>query len=402
MTSSESTTILCIASYFKGARFIETCRQLGCRTLLLTREKLADQPWPMDSIDERFLMPDLSIGPELVHSVSFLARERQIDRIVPLDDFDVGTAAHLREHLPIPGMGETTVRYFRDKLAMRMQAREHGVPIPDFVHVLNYDRLRDFMARTQAPWVLKPRSEAGSIGIKKIHDPEELWRALDVLGDRQSFYVLEQFLPGDVFHVDSIVSEREVVFAVAHQYGRPPMSVMHEGGVFMSRTLRRGSAEEQLLEALNREVIAAMGMVRGVTHAEFIRAHADGRFYFLEMAARVGGANLDRLIEAGSDLNPWAEWARLEVAHARGEAYVLPPAKAQYGGLITCLAKQEWPDLAAYQEPEIVWRPQKLHHAGLLVASADPDRVEALLTGYVERFAVDFLATLPPPAKAMD
>ena len=402
MTSSESTTILCIASYFKGARFIETCKQLGCRTLLLTREKLADQPWPMDSIDERFLMPDLAIGPELVHSVSYLARGHQIDRIVPLDDFDVETAAHLREHLRIPGMGETTVRHFRDKLAMRMQASEHGVPIPDFVHVLNYDRLRDFMARTPAPGVLKPRSDAGAIGIKKIHDPEELWRALDVLGDRQSFYVLEQFLPGDVFHVDSIVSEREVVFAGAHQYGRPPMSVMHEGGVFMSRTLRRGSTEEQLLEALNREAIAAMGMVRGVTHTEFIRAHADGRFYFLEMAARVAGANLDRLIEAGSNLNPWAEWARLEVAHARGEAYVLPPTKAEYGGLISCLAKQEWPDLADYQEPEIMWRLQKLHHAGLLVVSPDPDRVEALLTAYVERFAVDFLATLPPPAKAME
>ncbi len=402
MTSSAATTILCIASYFKGARFIETCKQLGCRTLLLTRQKLVDEPWPMDSIDERFLMPDLSIGPDLVHSVSYLARDRQIDRIVPLDDFDVETAAHLREHLRIPGMGETTVRYFRDKLAMRMQARENGIPVPDFVHVLNYDRLRDFMARTPAPWVLKPRSEAGSIGIKKIHDAEEFWRALDVLGDRQSFYVLEQFLPGDVFHVDSIVSEREVVFATAHQYGRPPMSVMHEGGVFMSRTLPRGAAEEQLLEALNREVIAAMGMVRGVTHAEFIRAHADGRYYFLEMAARVGGANLDRLVEAGSGLNPWAEWARLEVAHARGEPYVLPPVRKDYGGLINCLARQEWPDLSGYTEPEIVWRLQKLHHAGLLVASPDPVRVEALLAAYVERFAADFLATLPPPSKAMD
>lgn len=396
MTAKEPITILCIASYFKGGRFMETCKQLGARVLLLTREKLVNEAWPMQSIDERFLMPHLNVGPDLVHGVSYLARDRQIDRIVALDDFDVETAAHLREHLRIPGMGETTVRYFRDKLAMRMQAHEQGIPVPEFVHVLNYDRLRDYMEQVPPPWVLKPRSEAGSVGIKKLYSSEELWRTLDILGDKQSYYVLEHFLPGGVYHVDSIISEREVVFAVAHQYARPPMSVMHEGGIFVSRTLPRGEAEEQLLEALNREVIQAMGMVRGVTHAEFIRADADGRFYFLELAARVGGANIDRMVEAAAGINPWAEWARLEVAHARGEPYVLPATRQDYAGLITCLSRQDWPDLSGYQDPEIVWRLQKLNHAGLLVSAPEPERVGALLDDYSRRFEHDFLAVLPP------
>ncbi len=402
MTDPRPITILCLASYFKGGRFLEACKQLGARVLLLTREKLANEAWPMDSIDERFLLPNLNPGPDLIHGVSYLARDRQIDRIVALDDFDVETAAHLREHLRIPGMGETTVRHFRDKLAMRMQAHERGIPVPEFVHVLNYDRLAEYMARVPAPWVLKPRSEAGSVGIKKLYSAEELWRTLDVLGDKQSYYVLEHFLPGGVYHVDSIISEREVVFAIAHQYGRPPMSVMHEGGIFMTRTLPRGEAEEQLLEALNREVIGAMGMVRGVTHAEFIRAEADGKFYFLEMAARVGGANIDRLVEAAAGVNPWAEWAKIEVAHARGETYTLPAVRQDYAGLITCLARQDWPELGAYQEPEIVWRLQKLNHAGLLVASPDPARVQILLGEYSRRFEHDFLAVLPPQETLRD
>ncbi|MBX7237293.1 MAG: ATP-grasp domain-containing protein [Caldilineales bacterium] len=396
MTAEHPTTILCLASYFKGGRFLETCKHLGARVLLLTREKLADEPWPLDSIDERFLMPHLNVGPDLVHGVSYLARDRRLDRIVALDDFDVETAAHLREHLRIPGMGETTVRYFRDKLAMRMQAHEQGIPVPEFVHVLNYDRLREYMERVPPPWVLKPRSEAGSVGIKKLYSSEELWRTLDVLGDKQSYYVLEHFLPGGVYHVDSIISERDVVFSIAHQYARPPMSVMHEGGIFMSRTLPRGETEQQLLEALNREVIQAMGMVRGVTHAEFIRAEADGRFYFLELAARVGGANIDRMVEAAAGINPWAEWARLEVAHARGEDYTLPPIRQDYAGLITCLSRQDWPDLSGYQDPEIVWWLQKLNHAGLLVAAPDPARVSQLLADYGRRFEHDFLAVLPP------
>jgi hypothetical protein len=57
--------------------------------------------------------------PDIQHAISYLARSRKIDRIIPLDDYDVLTAAAIREHTRIPGMGQTTARRFRDKLAMR-------------------------------------------------------------------------------------------------------------------------------------------------------------------------------------------------------------------------------------------------------------------------------------------
>jgi len=86
-------------------------------------------------------MPDLSKTDEVIRGVSFLARTRLIDRIVALDDYDVWTAANLREHLRLPGMGDTSVRYFRDKLAMRVKAQQHGILVPDFVHVLAGGRI---------------------------------------------------------------------------------------------------------------------------------------------------------------------------------------------------------------------------------------------------------------------
>ena len=254
-----------------------------------------------------------------------MARGRRFDRIVALDEFDLETAAQIREHMRIPGMGVTASAYYRDKLAMRIGARESGFLVPEFCRVLNYDELRDYMDRVPAPWLLKPRSEASALGIRKIDEPEQLWRALDELGDRQSHFLLEQFVPGDIFHVDSIVSEGKVVFSVAHQYGRPPMQVMHEGGVFTTRTVDRASRDWAELTALNARLAPSLGMVRGVTHAEYIRAHADGRYYFLEIAARVGGAFIADLVEASTGVNLWREWARLEVASLRGEAYA-PPA----------------------------------------------------------------------------
>lgn len=402
MTEPRPLTVLCLASYFKGADFMRTCKRLGAQVVLITREKLAEADWPRESIDEVFYMPELAKQPDLTHAVSYLARSRRFDVIVALDDYDVEWAASLREHLRISGMGDTTARYFRDKLAMRMQAREHGVPVPDFVHVLNYDEVREFMARVPPPWVFKPRSEAGSIGIRKINSQDEFWPSLDILGDRQSYYVLEKFLPGDVFHVDSIVSERAVVFSMAHRYGQAPMKVLHEGGIFSTQTLRPDAPDYAPLQEQNRRIIAAMNMVRGVTHAEFIKADADGQFYFLEMAARVGGANIDRVIEAASGVNMWAEWAKIELAYAGGEHYQPPAARPGFAGLLICLARDEWPDTSSYNDPEVTWRLHKKNHVGLLVAADDPDRVQTLLTDYAGRMERDFLATLPAPDRPQD
>jgi glutathione synthase/RimK-type ligase-like ATP-grasp enzyme len=395
-------TLLCVSGYFKGATLLEEAKRLGCYVILITKEKLKDEPWPRESIDEIFYIPDTTKRPDIIYAVSYLARSRQIDRLLPLDDYDVEVVAALREHLRVPGMGETTVRYFRDKLAMRVQARDKGVRVPEFVHVLNYDRLREFMARVPAPWVLKPRSEAGAMGIKKIHQPEELWRKLDELGDQQSFFLLEQYVPGEVYHVDSIIWEREVVFSTASQYARPPMNVSHEGGVFISRNLSRESDDFKALMTLNQQVMTALNMLRGVTHAEYIQASADGQFYFLETAARVGGANIAEMIEAATGLNLWREWARLEMAQARGESYRVPEHKNDYAGVMQCLARQDYPDLSGYNDPEVVWRSHKKSHAGLIVASPDAARVQALLDDYSQRFAQDFLAVMPALDKPPD
>lgn len=396
--SDQPVTILCLASYYKGANFLKTAKALGARVLLLTRENNADEPWPRESIDDLMLMPDLRKRPDIIYAVSYLMRGQYIDAIVPLDDYDVETAAALREHLRLPGLGESGARYFRDKLAMRMQAAANGIPVPPFTPTFTYDRLREYMERVPPPWVLKPRSEAGAMGIKKMNSAEEVWRRLDELGDEQSFFHLEKFIPGEIYHVDSLVDEGTLLFAQPHKYGRPPMTVAHDGGVFVSRTLPDGDESRTILD-LNARLLRAFGLERGAAHAEFIRG-ADGQYYFLEVAARVGGANIEYLVESAAGLNLWSEWARMEIAYARGESYTIPARRHDYAGILTCLARQEWPDTSAYDDPEVVYRVDKKHHAGLIVASPDAGRVEWLLGSYTERFGRDFLAVLPPLDKA--
>ncbi len=390
-------TILCISSYEKGFDFLTQAKEEGSRVLLLTSQSLHDVQWPKESIDEIFYMPDVNKEwniDHMINAVSFIARKEQIDRIVALDDFDVEKASRLREHLRVPGMGDTTARYFRDKLAMRMKAEEEGIGVPPFVHILNYDKIKSYLTNVEPPYVLKPRMQAGAIGIKKINNEEELWKNLEILGDRQSYFLLEKFIPGNIYHVDSIIVNREVLFSVASQYGLPPLEVAHEGRVFSSRTMKRGTKDERKLISMNDHLLKSLGLVKGVSHSEFIKGN-DCKFYFLETSARVGGANLADLVYYSTGVNLWREWAKLEL----NEKYKIPKAKNDYAAILQSLAKQEWPDMNSFNNPEVVWRLKKKFHAGLIIASPKYDRIDELIKNYTERFYNEFFTSAPVPDK---
>lgn len=397
---SEPKTILCLASFYKGNAFLESCKQQGAYVILLTKEEHRQEDWARHAIDEVYYMPSLVKQPDITNAIGYLMRSRRIDQLIALDDYDVPTIGDLREHFRLPGMGATALRLYRDKLAMRIQARAGTVTEPDFSPLFNYEQLHAFLERTPAPWILKPRTEAGSMGVKKINNNAELWSRLNQLGDEQSHFLLEQFLPGDVYHVDSLIQNGQIIFSIASKYAQPPMHVSHDGGVFVTRVLPREGEEATILRQQNEKLQKALGMKNGVSHTEFIRAHADSQFYFLETAARVGGANISDMIEQATGINLWAEWAKLELAQLRGQTYQLPNSRTDYAGVLICLARQERPNLWAYNDPEVVWRLDKKYHAGLIIASPDSMRIEYLLQQYHQRFAHDFLTVAPPKEKA--
>ena len=393
-------TVLCIATYRKGDEFLRECRAQGCRVLLLTEERLRNADWPREAVDQFFyIRRDMPLT-DIRKGAAYMARTERLDRIVALDDFDVELAAMLREYLFVPGMGETTARAFRDKLAMRRRARSAGIACPEFVHALNHGQIVEWTQGIPPPWVLKPRSQAAALGIRKLHSSDELWQAIDALGDDHADYLIEGFVPGDVYHVDSITFDREVRFAIASRYRTPPMAVAHEGGIFVTRTLPKDDPAVRPLLELNQRVLRSFGLVRGASHTEFIRAH-DGTWSFLETSARVGGAFIVDVAEAASGLNLWREWAKIEIAGEDG-TYEAHPSRELCAGIVLSLARQELPDMGGYTDPEIVTRIRKHHHAGVIVASPSAARVGELLDSYTQRFYADFHASAPPPARAIE
>ena len=403
-TANRPLNIICLATYFKGADFIQECKAHGCHVILVTKEKMLKEDWPRESLDDLIAVPNDAGPPLFIDLLAFLSRNRKIDRVVALEEFDVVTAALMREHLCLPGLSSSGAKVFRDKLSMAVHSQRAGINVPDFVPLVNAEDVEDFMQRVPGPWVIKPRSDVSAIGISKVSEPEEVRRAMSAMNEREnlreraSYYVLARFIPGEVFHVDSIVNDGKVLFAGTNQYGRPPMQVAHQGGAYISRTLDRGSADEKTLLAINKKLVRALGLERGATHAEFIKSDADGKFYFLEIAARVGGAYISDVLEAASGINLWREWARLEIADGKAPSKITPLRK-EYAGIILSLAKQEYPDTSAYTDDEIIYRVKKLHHAGLIVRAPRLERVNQLLDDYGQRFVEDFVAVAPPPER---
>lgn len=392
--------IVCIASEHKGNEFLEECQNAGWHTTLVTRKDLLDYPWAWTALNEVKTVERHATQEDYIRAITNVAGGRKIDRLVGLDEFDVLTAAKAREHLQLEGISGSYGLRFRDKLRMRNLASEVGIPCPEFVGAFNSDEISAYLNSTKGPWIVKPRTEVSAFGIRKCETADQVWEALKGLDHRHTWrdhpsqFLIEQFIEGKVYHVDSVVDGGKIVASGVSEYGTPPFTVTHKGGVFTTFTVDYKSKERKELEKLNQKLLEGFEYKRGVAHAEFLQSAETGEFYLLEVACRVGGAYIANVHEHASGFNLWREWARLETA-TKENPYKAPKLRKDYAGIALCLAKDDAPDTSHYTDEEIVYRVTKPKHVGLIFFSKKKDRLSELLDSYSERITNDFLVVAP-------
>jgi len=374
-------------------------KRLGHMVYLVTSEKTRDEAWPHDDLEDIFYMPgkdgrkwDMNT---LIGGVAHLFRSRKIDRIIALDDYDVWKAARLREEFRIPGMGDTTARHFFDKLAMRIEARDAGLPVPGFTGLFNDDTIKEFLATSEGPWLAKPRRDAGSLGIRKIMTPDAFWKWSVDSGDQRHEYLLEEYRPGIICHVDSLNYEDQTLFTRCSQYLDAPFDVAHGGGIFQSKTMGAKDALSKKLSTLNTKVLAAFGLRHGASHSEYIVRYGGKEILFLETSARCGGAHLTDMVEAASGISLWTEWANIEHCVLTGKPYHLPLVDDLQAGIIVTLSKYDDPDYEKFTDEEIWWKLHKKHHIGFIFQHKTGKRIEELLGSYARRIKEEYSTTVP-------
>lgn len=396
-------TIVCISCYYKGYDFMDEMHKLGNKVILITSENFKDKNWPWFAISEVYYMKEIEPSvwnlDHLIEGFSYLLKTKNIDAVIALDDYDVEKAALIRETFRIPGMGQTTHRYFRDKLAMRQMAKDSGIEAPQFSSIFNDEKVNEFADQNTAPWVIKPRSEASAAGIIKVKSKEELWPAIEKLGDERHKFLIESFKPGDVFHVDSLIYNKEILFTSASQYSSTPMEISHEGGVFRTKTLPFYSEEFLALEKANSNVLKSFGLVNGVSHTEFIRSSENGKWYFLETSSRVGGAHIPDLVEASTGINLWREWARIEDALLKNTKYQIGKSTGFAAGLIVALVKDKAANYDKFQCEEVVKFIPLDYHIGIVYKSDSKEKIQEKLDEAALLITQEYLNILPPKSK---
>ncbi|MDQ3180459.1 MAG: ATPase, partial [Acidobacteriota bacterium] len=221
--------IVCIASHFKGNEFFEECHEAGWHVTMVTPERLLNSPWSWTSVSEVKIVSDQATTEDYIRAVVNLAGVHPVHRVVGIDEFDVLTAAKAREHLQIEGMSNSHALRFRDKLRMRNLAAEIGLPSPEFVGVFNPDEINAFLDKVSAPWIVKPRTEVSAFGIRKCETKAQIWQTLGELDarntwrDHPSQFLIERFIEGKVFHLDSVVENNKVVASSVSEYGVTPL-----------------------------------------------------------------------------------------------------------------------------------------------------------------------------------
>jgi hypothetical protein len=226
----------------------------------------------------------------------WVVEQYNADRVVALHEKYVMFTAALRARHGLAGLDVATATRFRDKTVMKDWVRERTrLRVPRFAVVSAVVAFDDFARafNRRGKVVLKPVDGLGAERTFICHDLDEARARWHEIGAPATGYEIEEFIEGDIYHVDTVVMDGETRLVSVSEYLHPP-AAFERGGEFGSMTLTTGSLVDTLVTA-NAMVLEALGPVSAVTHLEFF-VTPEGEVVFCEAAARPGGAGIDRVL----------------------------------------------------------------------------------------------------------
>ena len=271
----------------------------------------------IDDIEWIFLLPDYMNDTKEIESTSYQFTKinlKKIDEIIKtIDSYHLSniegiisieelyqeTAAYLRSHYQTKGLKMEDISRFRDKLVMKKFALEKKVKVPEFEILRNWETTKEFLHKHNKV-VIKPVNGVGSMSTFIVDSEKKLKSVIDNLKINKE-YILEKYIDGDVYHIDSLIANGKVLLNNVMKYETP--AVEFKNIESLSAITLNDEALETILKNEAKRILRAFKVDNGVTHLEVFVSK--GEIIFCEIAIRPGGSGIVEVIEGlyGINLN---------------------------------------------------------------------------------------------------
>ena len=285
-------TVLFVGAGRHQRRALARVKELGARVVAVDRNAAAPGLGVAD-VGEVLDFSD-------VHAVAAVARRHEVAGVMTFAaDRAVPVVAAVAEALGLPGIGSRTAHLMTNKIAMRRELADAGVPQPRFAAIRHVREVRAAADAVGFPAVLKPADSAGQRGlflVASVGDVERHLHAALVESTEQEA-ILESYHAGREVNGLLVARRGEVSVITLSDRRRPPgrgfgVAVAH---VYPS-TLFGDALEE--VERVGRSTVHALRLRDGIAYPQVISGD-DGVARLIEIAARIPAGQMDLVARYG-------------------------------------------------------------------------------------------------------
>jgi biotin carboxylase len=290
-------TILFVGAGRHQRRAIIQAKQLGLRVVAVDRNPEA--PGLVEADIAKVV--DFADAAAVVKATARIS----IDGVMTVSaDRAVPVVAAVAEARSLPGIGVATAHLMTNKIAMRRELADAGVPQPRFAALRTISETRRAADEVGFPSVLKPADSGGQRGVFRVESLDDIHAHLHeaVGASPTGEAILEEFVDG--IEMNGIVISRggESVPLTLSDRLRPPGVGFGVGWIHVYPATTYGSQLEES-ERVAVHTVHALGLKTGIAFPQLI-ATPNGGVSVVECAARIPGGQMADLVRfaTGVDL----------------------------------------------------------------------------------------------------
>jgi biotin carboxylase len=302
-------TILVISAGFRP-QLLSTPKEMGFRVAVVDHQPPADHALYDDFIPA----PPTDAQAVLLAVRKYVSDGHDLDAVASFFDGSLHVAAAICEEFGLPGNSREAVRNMRDKYRNSLVLAAAGLPVPITKIVQTEAEVLKAAGQVGFPVILKPQASAGSQGVIKASNADELVHAFTTIrgifeqatfGEGESaipnighhlFYptaravLLQEYISGPEICVDVVYNQDACkVLGIMDKPQLWPEPYFPELILVTPSSLPAGI--QSRVHELCVQILAAVGATAGAAHIEF-RIAPDGSPKVIEVNGRIGGPSV--------------------------------------------------------------------------------------------------------------